>query len=410
MSFLESFRLALAGLLANRLRSALTMLGLIIGVGAVIALVSFGQGFQDYVGSTFEAIGSNLLFVVSSRPTSPDGKILRPKPLTLADAQAIANPSNVPGLMAVAPTYGVVAKLIANGNTVTEQISGITPAWQIVRDWPVSEGRFIEDVDVTAASRVAVLGTGAAKKLFEGDAVGEDLRINNIPFRVIGILQEKGGLGNEDQTVLIPITTAQTRLADSSARTTSGEYQVNAIFAKAEGDNTAALLKTRIERLLSTRHAIQFQGEEDFQVFTEDQILAIVGNITGLLTTFLALIAGISLLVGGIGVMNIMLVSVTERTREIGLRKAVGARYRDLMMQFLIESIVLCLSGGALGVLLGAAVAFLAGVFVPTLTLSITPPAVLLATGVSTVIGLFFGLYPASRAASLNPIEALRYE
>jgi len=210
--------------------------------------------------------------------------------------------------------------------------------------------------------------------------------------------------------MVVPITTAQSRLSREGARTADGVYRVSTIYAQTVSQKAMENAKNAITELLTTRHKVQYEGDEDFQVISQDQILSIVDNITGLITAFLGFIAGISLIVGGIGIMNIMLVSVTERTREIGLRKAVGARYLDLMLQFLIESIVLSVLGGAIGILLGAMAAFAATSALPSLQLSVTPGAMLLATGVSTAIGVFFGLYPASRAASLNPIEALRYE
>ncbi|HLY27913.1 MAG TPA: ABC transporter permease [Aggregatilineales bacterium] len=412
MSIIESFRIAIRGLLANRLRSGLTMLGLVIGIGSVISLVSFGNGFQSYVNQTFSSIGSNLLFIVAIPTTGPDAKSLKSKPLTMDDAVAIANPQNVAGIAAVAPQYTLIGKMVENGYDFTGQVLGVTPPWQNIRNWPLTEGRFIEDTDVSQQTRVAVLGSAAVSKLFDGgtDPVGQDIRINNVPFRIVGTLQEKGGIGNPDLSVLIPISTAQARMADSTVRTANGQYKVSMIFAQSAGDGSTNGVKSQIEQLLAARHEIPYTGDEDFVVITQDQILGVLGSVTGVLTVFLSLIAGISLLVGGIGVMNIMLVSVTERTREIGLRKAVGARYSDLIMQFLIESIVLCLIGGAGGIAIGSIVAFIAGKAIPSLSLSVTPSAVLLATGVSTVIGVFFGLYPASRAASQDPIEALRYE
>src|SRR5258707_33319 len=342
MNIVESFRIAIRGLLANRLRSGLTMLGLVIGIGSVISLVSFGNGFQSYVNQTFNSIGSNLLFIVAIPTTGPDAKSLKSKPLTMEDAAAIGNPQNVNGIAAVAPQYTLIGKMVENGNDFTGQVLGVTPVWQNIRSWPLTEGRFIEDTDNSAQARVAVLGSAAVAKLFDAatDPVGQDIRINNVPFRVIGTLQSKGGIGNPDLSVLIPINTAQARMADSSVRTAGGQYKVSMIFAQSTGDGSTNGVKSQIEQLLATRHEIPYTGDEDFVVITQDQILGVLGSVTGVLTIFLSLIAGISLLVGGIGVMNIMLVSVTERTREIGLRKAVGARYGDLMMQFLIESIV----------------------------------------------------------------------
>ncbi len=412
MNLLESFRVAMSGLMANRLRSTLTMLGIIIGVATVIGLVSFGQSFQDYVNRQFQAVGSNLIAVAGITPKGAT-KGVKAKPLTMSDSEALGNPMYVSGVAAVTPLYIVVGTVSANGEKLSMPVSGVATSYRQVVDWDLQDGRFFEEADMSSNARVAVVGTTVVKKLFEGvpNPVGQDLRINNVLFRVVGILTTKGGgagFSDPDKIVMIPITTAQTRMSTSS-RTTSGEYKVHMVYVKALGENTAAV-KTEIEDLLTDRHQITYKGDEDFLVVTQDQIMSAVGNVIGVLTVFLGLIAGISLVVGGIGVMNIMLVSVTERTREIGLRKAVGARYADLMAQFLIESVALSLTGGMVGVLLGAFFAFVAGKLVPELGLSITLPAVALATGVSTFIGVFFGLYPASRAAALDPIEALRYE
>jgi putative ABC transport system permease protein len=411
MSFFESLRLALTALLANRLRALLTMLGIIIGVGAVIALVSFGQGVERYVKKTFQSIGSNLLFVFTQLP--PGGNPGELKPMTVSDAEAISNPLYVPSVLRTASEYTVFAQVIAGRNDTTMSISGVTPTFEAVRSWYTREGRFLDESDVTTAARVAVLGKTVVDKLFDDnvDPVGQEIRINNIPFRVIGTMEEQGGngFGDADEVLFIPISTAQTRLG-LNARTSDGSYRVSVVYVQAISEERLARAKLEIERLLVDRHKIEFAGDEDFQVISQDQVLSVVGNVTGLLTIFLTLIASISLIVGGIGIMNIMLVSVTERTREIGLRKAVGARNSDVLMQFLLESVMLSLLGGIIGIILGAAAAYLGGLLVPELALTVTLPAILLATGVSTAIGIFFGLYPARRAASLNPIEALRYE
>jgi putative ABC transport system permease protein len=412
MRLLEALRVAVSGLMANRLRSGLTMLGIVIGVSAVIALVSFGQGFQSFVDSQIQGLGSNLVIVMPATPAGRAATTARPRALTMDDVKAISSPMYITGLTNVSPQFSVTARVAAFGNSLTMQVTGTTPEWQQVRTWNVKDGRFIEDADNATSARVAVIGTTVVTKLLDtvDDPLGQEIRINSIPFRVIGVLETKGGFGNADQVIILPLSTTQKQLASGGARTAQGAYRVNTILATAASDKDMSSVKTQIEHLLTDRHNIQYVGEEDFAVFTQEQILNTVGGVTAMITIFLSIIAGISLLVGGIGVMNIMLVSVTERTREIGLRKAVGARYSDLMLQFLIESVVISVTGGLIGVLLGASVAFIAGLLVPSLSISVTPPAIALAAGVSTAIGVFFGIYPASRAAALNPIEALRYE
>jgi putative ABC transport system permease protein len=413
MNTFELFRLAFGALAHNRLRSVLTVLGIVIGVAAVVALVSFGTSYQSYVDGQFSGIGSTTLFIGSTTPTGPNAITIKPKPLTMTDAAAIADPNNVQDVVAVAPTFGVNATLVANSQSMTQNVTGTTEANQIVQNQVVSAGRFITPADVNASNMVAVIGTAIVAQLFPGNPtpVGEVMRVNGQTFTIVGVLKARGGgTGNQDKVVVIPITTAQYRLGGDAARTADGQYRVSQIAVMTTGAKANAAVQAAITTLLSARHGVKYVGDEDFRIFSLGGIVNTLDSILGLLTVFLAAIASISLLVGGIGVMNIMMVSVSERTKEIGLRKAVGARYRDLLLQFLIESITLCLLGGLLGVGLGVAVCLLGGLALPTLKISVSVPAMILSVGVSSAIGMFFGIYPASRAAVLKPIEALRYE
>jgi putative ABC transport system permease protein len=399
---------ALESLSSNKLRSALTIIGIVIGVGAVIAIVSIGRGAENTITGSIQGIGTNLLFVF--RGGSED--VRNPMPLTLGDADAIGDPFQAPSVANVAPMLSGSGKVTAGGQSTTTSIEGVTPAYGPVRNLNVTEGEFITDEQILGQASVVLLGTDVADKLFgrtEG-LVDETVRIEGRPFRVIGVLESKGGNGfsNEDNRVLVPFSTAQTRLIRRSTRD-----RVDLLIVQATSAEAVNRANDEISQILRTRHRTAV-GADDFTVLTQQDFLATAQTITSVLTIFLGGIAAISLLVGGIGIMNIMLVSVTERTREIGLRKALGARRVDILVQFLAESSLLSLIGGLVGIGLGAAISFIVGQIAAARNTPINPAigldTVLLATLFSTAVGLFFGLYPANRAASLEPVEALRYE
>ncbi|RJP50413.1 MAG: FtsX-like permease family protein [Anaerolineaceae bacterium] len=419
MTFGQAILEALESLNGNKMRSGLTVLGIVIGVAAVIAMLAVGNGAQATITGSISDIGTNLLFVFSGGMEGgprggPGGGRSgnNDRPLTLGDAEAIADPFAAPSVELVAPVIQGNGALTFSGENTTTSISGITPAYFTVRNMQVAEGEVINEEHILGRMSVVVLGPETAVNLF-GHAdgiVGETIRIEGQPFRVIGVLVEKGGgaFGSEDNAAYVPFTTAQARLIKRGALD-----EVDVIFVQAISAEAVPLAVEEISNVIRARHRTPI-GYDDFTVFTQQDFLSTFETITGVLTIFLGGIAGISLLVGGIGIMNIMLVSVTERTREIGLRKALGARKRDILLQFLTESSLLSLIGGIIGIMFGWFIAFVVGQvaaatgndFVPVVGVD----AILLSTGFSAVIGLFFGIYPASRAANLEPVEALRYE
>ncbi|MCY4090461.1 MAG: ABC transporter permease [Caldilineaceae bacterium] len=415
MNFYEAVRVAMLALAANKLRSGLTMLGIIIGVGAVIALLSIGRGVERFFVEQFTSLGTNLLYIfpgqLSGGPPQERGRDVGV--LTLSDSYAIANPLRVPDVLAVAPevTGRVV---VARGSSDMEvSVSGVTASYQDALLGDAAIGAFVGETDVQERGRVVVLGSDVFGSLFEPneDPLDQTIRVNNILFRVIGVMEERGaGIGgaNLDETVFVPLTTASDRLF--RRRTVSGDYIVNVIYATVSSEDRMEAAQEQIAELLRERHNIGFQGEDDFSIINQSDLLSIFGDILSLFTLFLSAIAFISLVVGGIGIMNIMLVSVTERTREIGLRKAVGAKRRNVLGQFLIEAVTLALIGGILGIILGGGGALAATSFIDNFSAVVGIDAIVIAVLFSMAVGLFFGIYPAYRASRLNPIDALRYE
>jgi len=411
MKLWDCFSTALRALLGNKLRSALTMLGILIGVAAVISVLSLGSAQSAIVEESFATLGSNLIYVTP--PELGMSGVGAQSTLTLEDAQAIAQ--NAPSVEGVSPMTQTYAQVVAGGESLSNTIiAGVAPQAEWVDNYAVAQGSFITDFDYGARSRVAVLGSEVAKTLFgEMDPTGQSLRIGGRQFQVSGVLESRGmGFGFEDMRVYIPLSTFYTTLATSQVGSRGSNVNQISVQAKTSSDLQAA--EQEITDILRARHGLREGEDDDFRVFNVASVADQVTQVLGILQLVLAAIAGISLLVGGIGIMNIMLVSVTERIREIGLRKAVGAKRRDILIQFLIEAATLGLCGGALGIGLGwiiirimSVVAINAGFpFSPTLSGN----AIALAVGVAIFIGLASGLYPAIRAARLDPIESLRHE
>ncbi len=405
MNLSESLLTALDSLRSNKLRAALTMLGVIIGVAAVIALLSIGNGVSASINQEINAIGTNLILISTNNDNS-DGY----PTLTLADVAALSDQSRAPDVADVAATAGGAFAVTAGGNSTRTSVEGVTANYFRVNNLDeFAAGDTLTDNDVATQARVAVIGNQAAEDLFpDSFPVGQSIKINGASYEVVGVLVASGSaFSNTDGAVFVPISTAQARLV--TGRTRQGEKSVDSIIAQAGSAERNEAALEQITNVLREEHGILYADDDDFRLFSQSDLLDTAGQITGMLTAFLGAIAGISLLVGGIGIMNIMLVSVTERTREIGIRKAVGALRRDILLQFLLESVVLSLVGGIAGILLGWAIAAVAGRAID-LSVTLQLGTVLLATGFATAVGLVFGIYPAWRAAGLRPIEALRYE
>lgn len=411
VSWSEIARTAFDSLLANRVRSFLTMLGVIIGVASVVALMALGDGASQSITSQIQSIGTNLLFIAPGQLNrGPGSGNIAAQNLSLDDYEAIVA-LKLP-LNGVAPVAQTGGTLVAAAADKQVSIVGTTPSYAPLHSFEMAAGTFFDEAQARDGTAVVVLGANVAKDLFgSGQAVGQTVRLNGQPLRVIGVLKAKGGggFGSVDDNAFMPIKYAQQRFANM--RTADGnKYRVSSITLSVTNAQDIEGVQGRISALLRDRHGLDSDGsEDDFTILSQAAFLSTLNTITGLLTAFLAAVAGISLLVGGIGIMNIMLVSVTERTREIGLRKAVGARSRDILLQFLVEAVALSLTGGLLGLALGFMVATLVTLS-GVLTASVSLFSVSLAVGFAVIVGLFFGIYPAQRAAKLNPIDALRYE
>ncbi len=400
----ESFLMAWASLIANKMRSILTMLGIIIGVAAVIALVSIGNGVKQDIQNSISSLGSNLLMVMPGAPRTPG---VRPsagsmKSLKVSDYEAI---SKLDGVKAASPmTNGSYVVIYQNKNWTTS-VSGVSYNYLDVNNWSMKSGRFLSEKNVQNRERVAVVGKTVVKNLFgDEDPVGAEIRVKNIPFRIIGVLNSKGSgaMGNDqDDMVVIPYTTAMERV--------EGVDYLRMIYVVGKDENGIDRLQSDIENLLRVRHGIKDTNLDDFNIQNMNSIMETMEETTGTLTLFLGAVAAISLVVGGIGIMNIMLVSVTERTREIGVRKALGASYSVIVTQFLIEAVVISLMGGIIGIILGIGSSKLIGMASGMSTV-ISVPTIVMSFAFSMAIGLIFGIYPARKAAKLNPIDALHYE
>lgn len=405
MLFSESFQMALTSLYANKMRTLLTMLGIIIGVGAVIALVSVSMGVRSNVTSSIASLGSNMLIVSpgSSNRGGVRGAAGSMQTLKYDDAKAIGE--KIKNIDYVSPTVSASYQVVYGNNNWNTSVQGVTPEFMAIRSLSIGYGSFISANDLNKRNRVAVIGTTVAENLFENqNPVGQNIRINNQPYKVIGLLESKGqsSMGqDQDDMIYVPLTTAQERML--------GITYVQSINIQVSDQNKMDQVQSEIETLLRMRHHIVGGKEDDFHVRNLTSLMEAVSQSTAMLTLLLGAIAGISLLVGGIGIMNIMMVSVTERTREIGIRKALGATFMNIMTQFLIESMVIGIIGGIIGIGFGCLASFVISK-VGDFTTVITVTPIIISFVFSVGIGLFFGIYPARKAAKLDPIEALRYE
>ncbi|HET8575837.1 MAG TPA: ABC transporter permease [Methylomirabilota bacterium] len=410
MTIWASARIAIRALRVNKLRSALTMLGIVIGVGAVITMVAVGAGAQARVTEQIQSLGSNMIVVLSGSVTSGGVRLGSGSQLTITEDDAWAIQREIPLVEAAAPSMRGGGQIIYGNLNWATSVQGVTPEYFVARDWPVASGRDLTQEDVDGATKVALIGQTVTLNLFgDTDPVGQVIRIRNVPFTIIGVLDRKGQTTygqDQDDTVLIPLSTAKKKVLGVSQ---ANARSVGAISIKVREAPMMAAAEQEIRMLLRQRHRLQPYQDDDFWIRNLAEVLQSQEASSRVLTMLLAAIASVSLVVGGIGIMNIMLVSVTERTREIGLRMAVGARGRDILSQFLVEAVTLSLIGGLIGIAFGLLGTYAIAYFAEWRTL-VDPRAILIAFGFAAGVGVFFGFYPARKAAGLDPIEALRYE
>jgi putative ABC transport system permease protein len=410
MNVWASARIAVRALRVNKLRSALTMLGVVIGVGAVITMVAVGSGAQARVAEQIQSLGSNMIIVLSGSANAGGVRMGSGSQLTITEDDAWAIQRELPVVAAAAPTARGGAQVVYGNLNWATGIQGVTPEFFTAREWDVADGRVFTQEEVDGAAKVALIGQTVAGNLFaDGDPLNQVIRIKNVPFTVIGVLERKGQTTfgqDQDDTVLIPLSTAKKKVIGSSQ---ANARAVGSIAVKVREARAMQEAEQEIRGLLRQRHRLQSYQEDDFWIRNLTEVLQSQEASSRVLTLLLAAIASVSLLVGGIGIMNIMLVSVTERTREIGLRMAVGARGRDILLQFLVEAVTLSLIGGTIGIALGLGGSYAIAYFAQWRTL-VSTEAVAVAFAFSAAVGVFFGFYPARKAAALNPIDALRYE
>ena len=408
MTFSDIFEETYSALSANKARSGLTILGIVIGISSVIIMLAIGQGAQGSIEASIQSIGSNMIMVMPGQQRGPGMTVSSgrgsAKTLKLTDAQTISQ--EVTSIKAVSPEVTGRYQVTSKGLNTNTQVVGVMPAYTTVRNLEIDTGNFITDQNVTSASKVVVLGPNVRDDLFGVNAegvVGQTVRIKKMDFKIIGISKAKGGagFGSQDDMMFIPITTAQ--------RFLSGDEYVSTISVSAQDANSTTDVQQQITNLLLTRHNIADPQMADFNTLNQADIAATATSVTQVFTILLGSVAGISLIVGGIGIMNMMLMTVTERTKEIGLRKAIGAKSKDISVQFLVESIMLTFTGGFTGIVLGWSVSWII-TYLGILQTQVTVFSIILAFTVSAIIGIIFGYYPAERAAKLNPIDALRYE